>query len=148
MNRMNKKFLVLVSILTLLAVIPARAGLQVTDINGGTNNVGGAATKVYAGSGQLFAAHNAQQLGVFISYSVISAGTSNNVVQFSSSVDNSNWVTNSSLMTILSTGTATVRTNFSINTGGIPFWRVESVQNVNAAAITNLTIYGYTKPGL
>lgn len=143
-----KKILVLFVAAIGMAALSAQAALQVTDINGGTNNIAGATTRTYAGSGQTFAVHNAQQLGVFISYSVISAGTSNNVVQFSSSVDNSNWVTNSALMTITSAGAATVRTNFSINTGGIPFWRVESVQNVNVAAITNLTIYGYTKPGL
>ena len=128
-----------------MVAAPVKAGLLSTTINGGTNNVAGATTKTY---GDTLTPVNSTSMALFVSYSVISGGTSNNVVQLSNSLDNSHWNTNAASVTILSAGTATVTTNVNITVGGIPFWRVESFQNVNVAAITNLIIHGFTKPGL
>jgi len=112
----------------------------VTLISGGTNNVAAAATNTY--TVPVMRLLQDEQIGVFVSFKMPVAGNSNCTVRFARSLNGTTWETTPSLVVAATT------TNFITNLtfGATGYLRPSTVENVNAVALTNVTVSYSIKP--
>lgn len=110
-----------------------------TMVSGGTNNVAATTTNTY--TGPIFEQRTGN-LSIGMCLALDGAGTTGVVLKLDRSVDGTNWVAggavNRYLLTPAATATVMLATNVSV--GAVRFWRVGSVENDNATAVTNLII--------
>lgn len=110
-----------------------------------TNNVANAATNTYEANSGLIAATRQEYLPIALKYSFHTApvgGTPSVTVRLQRSLDNSNWESAAPLHVLLANGatnTCTWVTNF--NVGGMPYFRIATIENTNSAVITNIQVY-------
>lgn len=87
-----------------------------------------------------------RQLGLYCAGSLANAATLK--FTLASSVNGSIWVSNQSVVTITGTGAGNIiQTNVTIDTGGIPYWSLQSIVSSSGAA-SNLCIVPVGKPGI
>lgn len=115
-----------------------------TTLNGGTNHIPATATNTL-NSPITLTKHG--DFALFINFKLNGAGTSVAIFRFEHSVDGTNYTANAHNLSITANGTTAVSggpTNLTVGPTG--YWRLATVENPNASAITNLVVSAYTKP--
>lgn len=141
-----KKFIAIIAGLAICAAAHAQYSLQTTTLNGGTNNV--AASTTNSVTAPVIAATRASDVALQATFKLTGSGTSAVVFVFDESIDNSNWESASRTLSVTAAGTSTVSNVGNYTLGGAGYLRLSSVQNPNAAAITNLVLKYSLKPGI
>lgn len=144
MKLTSKKFALIGPVVVLFALLSIAAqydfyGVQTTALNGGTNNIAATSTSNY---NYLVVATRSEYIPFQFSAALISGGTtlSNVFLNFQKSLDNSIWDTNYIVYTAqLGTNplTSCFVTNFTA--AGVGYYRLVSIQNTNAVALTNVS---------
>lgn len=80
------------------------------------------------------------QLGIQVDFKLQGAGSSAVVFRFDSSLDGINWTASSILMTNTASATTLVTKTQTFDVGGVPYFRLTSINNGNATAVTNLAV--------
>jgi len=135
----------ILSLIILCASVFLASALDtVTVLDGGTNNVAATTTNTY---NVAITPAKANNLAVMYQFKLTSSGTSATAATFQRSVDNSTWESAFSLPgTAAGTTVVTVTTN--IPTGAYGYYRLNTVTNGNANAMTNVTVKYSVKNGL
>ena len=124
----------------------AQYSIQTTTLNGGTNNV--AASTTNSVTAPVLAFTRSTYGVVQTTFKLTGAGSSTVVLTFDESVDNSNWDLATRTLSVTANGTTAVTGLSNYTLGGAGYLRLSSVENPNAAAITNLVVKYSYKPGL
>lgn len=143
--------LALCGVLALGAALPRAARAQAYGsqflISGGTNAVPGQTTNSY-GAGYDIDVTRRNNLGLFLNFQAQSGTNISNVTfVFKHSLDQTTFTT-TNLTRISLAGFGTNAVNFATNvtTGGIGYWRLDSIENLNGTAITNVIVQYSQKP--
>lgn len=151
-TRSHKTFAqVILGILALVALfftLPAAA--QVVGPNTLTVPASVAATTTnttYASSNWVGTATQSQKVTLGVKFQLTSTGTSAVVFKFDSSVDGVNWETATHSITGTAAGTTPVNKLGTFDLGGAPYFRLSSIENPNANAVTNISIRYSAKKG-
>ena len=145
------KILKLILTVSAAAVVmfSAHAGQQATTLNGGTNNIAAASTNTIRTTSVAVnvARDTALQVTVVTAPSNVA---STNTITFDWSIDNANWMTNATnVQFITSAAYATNTTVYNFPMGGVPYYRIGTFGNSNAAVyFTNVNVLAFTKNGL
>lgn len=137
--------LIIAAALALLAFSPcakAQWNLQLP-VPGGTNNCTATTTNTTFTTSQPTAAFTVPpqtDLPIQIVFKLTGSGTSACVFKFDESADNVNWKANAYSVTVTANGTSTVNNTGNFNIKGMPFLRLQTIENPNASAITNLLV--------
>jgi hypothetical protein len=153
MNYFNSIFMTAVLAAAAFVFLPAPAEAQqftgyayqqILGLGTTTNNVAATATNTYQANSGVIVATRQEYLPVAVKYSYHAApvgGTPSVVLRLERSVDNSNWETTPFHVLTASgaTNTCTWMTNLTV--GGMPYFRISTIENTNSAVITNLQFY-------
>jgi hypothetical protein len=150
-----KKFLSLLPVAALALLLPTSALAQYSSVvilNGGTNNVGAAAStnSTYASVSQTAASFNVPNhatLPVQVSFKLAGSGTTAVVFKFDESIDGSVWVANAYSISVTANGTNVVANTGKFTLDGMPYLRLQTIEQPNATALTNLTLTIIKKSG-
>lgn len=148
---MKTTFKILVALFALIVFAAsnslAASGLQPTAWAGGKTNCAVDATNTY--SGVVWVAKDSQYLGLQVSYVNPIASTNSRTMSVSSSIDGVTWRTNATTYNVASTAKGQFITNWTIDTGGIPFWKpyqfIVGKDEGTTNYVTNITVTAFTK---
>lgn len=132
----------------------AKAGVQNSPLNGGTNNVIFATTNTYTGVS--FGVGNSSMLALGFKFKCDGTNTSAITFTLDDTIGDGFWKTNTQRIAVTANGTnvVTLTTNISRNLGGnlggIFQVRISTSENPNpvAGSVTNLIVDGFVKPGI
>ena len=134
----------------LLAFTASAETLSLTYFTGsnGTNNaVAGASTNTYT-SGTTFTAANSSGISLQVTASASGTQSSVSTLVFDVSNDNVNWRSSAYRIAMPAFKVAAATTNTTLTLGPIPYLRLTSVENPDAAMLTNVTVKAFIKNGL
>lgn len=114
-----------------------------TYLDGGTNHIPAAATNTLNSPITLT---RYDQMAIQLVFKLNGSGTSATVWNFDHSADGTNYTTGALALSLSANGTTavTITTNITVNATG--YWRLRTVENPNASAITNLQVMVWKKP--
>lgn len=145
MKRLFKIIAALGAALTFVAA-HAQLSVQTTSLNGGTANV--AASTTNSVTVPIITVAKANNAAIQASFKLAGSGTSAVVFTFDESVDASVWKSASTTLSVTANGTNSVNNILKLATEGSGYYRLSSVANPNASAITNLVLKYSYKAGL
>lgn len=123
--------------------VPSTNGASTT-LNGGTNNIAAATTNTY---NSVITLTKYDEVALQPIFQLTGAGTSAVVFRFSKSVDGTNFIADASrTISVTAAGTTVVSGISNQLVGAVGYLRLDTIENPNASAVTNLTFPAVPKP--
>jgi hypothetical protein len=142
--------LIAFAILALAFTVPVKAqSYNLKYIGGPTANSPASTdnTTWYTTNSAVIAVTKASDVALQVDSKLQGAGTSAVIFRFAASADGASWTSSYLLVTNTANGTTLVSSTRNLTLGGIGFLRLESINNANATAVTNLFVrYAYKSP--
>ena len=142
-----KKLLLIVAALIAVSIVTSEAQIvtYAGTLTGGTNNIAASSNQVMT---NVFTTQYSRMVSIEPVFSLMAAGTSINAIRIDNSLDGANWNIGAACIYITANGTTPVNQITNIDTGGITFWRVGAITNLNAAIMTNIAVVIGKKNGM
>lgn len=153
MKRINLQFIVATVVIAIGMILPTSAQAQaapkieplvlpVTTIASTTTN------SSLSSSNITFVVPQSGNVCIQPAFALTSSGTTAVVFRFDASANGSDWESGAFSVSVTPAGTTRVTKCGNAAINGIPFLRLGSIENPNANAVTNLTIWFSAKPGV